>query len=195
MADSTGKNESISEIVPWQLGKYLRDKVGGLKEFYDEFPNASQKFKMPSVSVISTRSDFKPTGVPYKTKPIENVDITDHKAPVLYVVGDYEITIQLDIWAGSKEERDDLFDATFNALNPNISPMGLDLVLAEYFGCRCNYLYVGHAFDDSEISSQKDEWRATLNIIATCKAIRDRKEFVMETFDLDVQVSENPIDD
>lgn len=179
MADSTTSNESISEIVPKVLGDYLLKNVSGLKEFYDEWPNASVKLKMPSVSVLVTRMDFKATSNPYKTKVVELADIVANKAKVKWVVGDYEMPIQLDIWAGSKEERDDLFDAVFNALNPRISPMGLVLKMDEYFGCLCDYLYVGHEFADNEERSQKDEWRVTLSILATCKAIRDRKEFII----------------
>jgi len=179
VADNTTKNESISEVVPYQLGKYLKDNVPGVKEFYDEFPNASQSFKMPSVSVIIKNTDFAPQATPYPAAQIGPGDITNNKANLLYVVGDWDFTIQLDLWAGSKEERDDFFDATFNALNPKISPMGLTLELSEYFGTLCDYLYVGHSFSDSEESSQKDEWRATLNVVATCKALRDRKEFII----------------
>lgn len=177
--DSTSKNESITEIVPYSLGKYLKDKVPGIKEFYDEFPNASVSFKMPSVSVICKNTEFVPTAVPYKTRPVADGDILSNKASVLWVVGDYNFTIQLDLWTGSKEERDDLYDAVFNWLNPRISPMGLTLIMDEYFGSLCDYLYVGHTFSDSEESSQKDEWRATLNVLATCKALRDRKEFII----------------
>lgn len=179
MADSTPNNEGISEVVPYQIGKYLKDSVKGIREFYDEFPNASIKLKMPSVSVICSNTDFSPAMVPYLTKDVIPADIVANKANVLWVVGQYDFKIQLDIWAGSKEERDDLFDATFNALNPKISPMGLTLKLNEYFGTLCDYLYVGHNFSDSAESAEKDEWRATLSLLATCKAIRDRKEFII----------------
>jgi hypothetical protein len=179
VSDSTSNNESITEVVPKVLGEYLLNNVSGLREFYDEWPNASIKLKMPSVSIISTRMDFRPTSVPYKDKDIQPAEIVANKAKVLWVVGDYDITIQLDIWAGSKEERDDMFDATFNALNPRINPMGITLKMDEYFGSLCDYLYVGHSFSDSEDRSQRDEWRASLSLLATCKAIRDRKEFII----------------
>lgn len=192
MSDSTAKNESISEVVPWQLGKYLKDSISGLKEFYDEFPNASVKLKMPSVSVIAKNTDFKPTMVPYYDKDIVPGDIVANKANVLWVVGQYDINIQLDIWAGSKEERDDLYDAVFNALNPKISPMGLTLKLDEYFQTLCDYLYVAHSFSDSAESAEKDEWRATLSLLATCKAIRDRKEFIITDTPTPAEIEAEP---
>lgn len=192
MADSTAKNESISEVVPYQVGKYLKDTVQGLREFYDEFPNASVKLKMPSVSVIASKTDFKPTMVPYYDKDIVPADIVANKANVLWVVGQYDINIQLDIWAGSKEERDDIFDAVFNALNPKISPMGLTLKLDEYYQSLCDYLYVGHSFADSAESAEKDEWRATLSLLATCKAIRDRKEFIITDTPTPAEIEAEP---
>jgi hypothetical protein len=174
--DSTTKNESVTEVVPHALGKYLKENVSGLLEFYDEFPSTNRAFKTPSVSVITTSFEFAPCAHVYK----ESVGaITANKANVLWVVGDYEVKVQLDVWAGSKEERDDFFDAVFNALNPKISPMGLTLILNDYFGSLCDYLYVGHSFADSEERSQADEWRVTMTVLATCKALRDRKEFII----------------
>ena len=94
-------------------------------------------------------------------------------------MGIYDFSLQVDIWAGSKEERRDIFDAMFNAMNPNITPMGLELTMEDYFNQLCSYLYVGHTVEDGETESQKDEWRTTLEILATCKAVRDRKEFII----------------
>jgi len=189
VSDSTLSNESISEVLPKALGEYLKLNVPGIKEFYDEFPNASVAFKMPSVSIISKNYEFSPEMSPYR---ISTGTIVNNKAKVLYVVGDYEVGIQLDIWAGSKEERDDLFDATFNSLNPKISPMGLTLKLNEYFDSLCDYLYVGHEFADSDERSQRDEWRATLSLLATCKAIRDRKEFIITVTPTPAQIEAVP---
>ena len=192
MADNTTSNESVTEIVPKVLGEYLKSNVSGIREYYDEFPNASMSMRTPSVSVITKSYEFSPEMNPYKTKAVDPGDIVANKAKVLYVVGDYEVGIQLDIWCGSKEERDDYFDAVFNALNPLISPMGLTLNMDEYFGCLCDYLYVGHEFADSEERSQRDEWRATLSLLATCKAIRDRKEFIITDTPTPAEIEAEP---
>lgn len=179
MADTTANNESISEIVPKKLGQYLLTQVASLKEYYPEFPSPNMTLKNPSVSVFATTSDFR-AGAPYKKSPVEPADITDSKATVEYVVGIYDFSIQLDLWTRNKEERDDLFDQLFNALNPNIEPMGLTLVMEEYFDQLCEYTYVGHEYGDSEERAQRDEWRVTLNLLATCKAIRTKEDFIME---------------
>ena len=187
-ADSTTSNESLTEVIPAVLGKYLLEEVSQLKEYYPEFPAANRTMKMPSVSIICQAPEFKPKA---NVSAVSQGSITNSKAKVVYNVGDYDTKIQLDIWARNKEERDDLYDAVFNALNPKISPMGLSLTMDEYFGSLCDYLYVGHTFADSEQRSQTDEWRATLDVLATCNVIRTRKEFIIETYQTPSEIEED----
>ena len=178
MADSTSSNESFTEAVPKALAAYLKTNVLGLVQAFDEFPAASQKLDMPSVSVFASgNAQFRPL-MPY----IGSYGaIVNNKARSLWTVGIYDLTLQIDLWARNKEERDDTFDSLFNALNPNIDPMGLVLKLDEYFNQLCDFLYVGHQFQDSEERAQRDEWRVTLNLLVTCKAIRERTEFIIVT--------------
>lgn len=177
MADTTG-NESITEIVSKRLGQYLVEEIQDYRDYYAEFPQASRDFRTPSVSVVVATSDFAPT-TPYPCLPIEPTDIVNNKAEYKWAVGTYDFSIQLDIWARNKEERDDLFDATLNALNPDITPMGLRLEMEEYFDQLIEYVYTGHSLGDSEQRSQEDEWRVTVTLLATCKAVRTRTEFII----------------
>lgn len=195
MSDSTSNNESITEVVPKALAAYLLKSVQGLKQAFDEFPASTQKIDMPSVSVFAASdARFRPL-MPY-TIPIDPTKITGHKAKVKWVVGIYDFTLQIDLWARNKEERDDVFDSLFNALNPQISPMGLVLPMEEYFNQFCDFVYVGHQYQDSEIRAQRDEWRVTLNVLVTCKAIRERSEFIIETTQTAAQIEQDgQIDD
>ena len=177
MADST-ENESITEIVPKVLGQYLIGEIQDYRDYYAEFPQASRDFRTPSVSIILADSDFRPL-TPYPCLPIDPANIVDNKAEMKWAVGIYDFSIQLDIWARNKEERDDLFDATFNALNPDITPMGLRLVMEEYFDQLIEYVYTGHDLGGSEQRSESDEWRVTMTLLATCKAVRTRTEFII----------------
>lgn len=177
MSDSTPKNESISEIVPKVLATYLKASVQGLKETYEEFPSPNQKINMPAVSVFASNPDFRPL-TPYQI-PVDPAKVVNNKADIKWVVGIWDFTLQLDLWARNKEERDDIFDALFNALNPRIEPMGLVLQMDEYFNQLCEYVFNGYIMQDSEERAQKDEWRVTLRVLATCKAIRERKEFII----------------
>lgn len=189
MSDSTSTNESITEIVPKVLAAYLLKSVQGLKQAFDEFPASTQKIDMPSVSVFaSSNADFRPL-MPY-ILPVDPAKIANHKSKVQWVVGIYDFNLQLDLWARNKEERDDIFDSLFNALNPKISPMGLVLPMEEYFNQLCDYLYIGHTFQDSEVRAQRDEWRVTLNLVVTCKAVRERSEFIIETTQTAAQIEQ-----
>lgn len=192
MADETAQNESLIEVVPKTLGLYLKATLpNSIKEFYDEFPPANMRLVLPSVSIIALPPEFRPLAVPYLDNelkvPADHLPATQTPQTAHYVVGYYDTRLQVDLWAGSQEERDDLYDAVFNALNPNISPMSLTIKMTEYFNSLCNYLYVGHSLADSEERAQKDEWRATLEVLATCNAIRTKKEFVIEDTVIDLQ--------
>lgn len=197
MSDSTPTNEGISEIVPKTLGDYLLTAVPALKRFNDEFPTGNVEFRLPMVSIFGNSPlDFVPQANPI---PIEDPSPivpptlpgeTQIKPAVQWVVGQYDGTIQLDLWAGDKEERDDLTDALFNALNPTIKPMGLTLQMTDYFNVLCDYLYVSHNFEDTEVSSQTGEWRTKFELLVTCKAVREREEFIIEQSDLDLETSD-----
>ena len=75
----------------------------------------------------------------------------------------------------------------FNALNPNISPMGLVLALEEYNNQLCDIVMTGHEHGDSKDRSERDDWRTTLKLLATCKAVRIRKDFVIEDTEITVE--------
>ncbi len=187
MADTTPTNEGISEILPFTLGQYLLSTVVALKDFHDEFPSGNVRLELPSVSIFAnTDLVFTPQANPSILKKPDPGDIVDSKATIQWMVGQYDGTLQVDLWTGTKEERDDLTDALFNALNPTIKPMGLTLPMTEYFGVLCDYLYVGHNFEDTEGSSQTDEWRTKFELLVTCKAVRERQEFIIEETELDL---------
>ena len=181
MADSTDKNESFTEVVPKALGEYLLENVDGLREYYDQFPSSNMTLRTPSVSILMQSPEFTPRAEIYPVEALDPANISNNKAQINYVVGEYDAKIQMDLWTGNKEERDDLTDALFNALNPDIEPMGLRLTLEEYFGCIAEMLYVRHNFEDNEITSQTDEWRTTFEILVACKAVRTKKEFIITT--------------
>lgn len=176
MADKTD-NESITEVVAESLGKYLLDEVTDLETYYPEFPQANRDLRMPSVSIITATSDFRPLS-PYRTGK-EADTISNNQTNVTWVVGIWDFSIQVDLWARNKEERDDLFDALFNALNPDITPMGLRIQMEQYYSQIIEFSMNGQEFGDSEQASQTDEWRSTINLLATCKAIRTRTEFII----------------
>jgi len=191
--DSTSRNESLTEVIPKALGQYLLANVEGLKEFYAEFPAAHRQFLTPSVSIIVSSDEFRPlahkesqtpTFAPAPPTP-DGVNQVEQR--VNWVIGIQDYTLQVDVWARNKEERDDLVDSVFNALNPDVRVSGLRLELDEYFDQICDYLYISRRNNDGAERAQEDEWRSTMELLATCKTVQTRKEFVIEKTDLDVQ--------
>lgn len=184
-ADASEDNESITEALPYHIGEYLMANVPGLKEYFEEWPEPNLQMDMPSVAITLGNPEFRPLA-PYYLKPTAE-EIADSQAIVKWVTGIWDFKIALNLWAQNKEQRDDMFDAIYNALNPRIDPMGLDLELPNYFNQLCGLVYVGHTLGDTQEQAQRDEWRVTFNLLATCKAIRIRKEFVIETIETQVE--------
>jgi len=173
--------ENLSECIVKQLQKYLKNEVRELRQVIDEWPNENYKLTMPSVSIITTSTEFRPE-LTYQSL---TGTITNHKAKDLYCVGFYDVKLQLDVWAKTKEERNDIFDLLFIALNKNISPMGLSLQLEDYYNQWCQYLLVGHNIADSEERNQRNEWRVTIDLLVNCKAIMERTDSIMTNVDQD----------
>lgn len=190
MSDRTD-NESITEIVPLTLTEFIEDNINDIKETDIDFPAPHRRLNLPAVTVSAPDPDFAPTGVPYPIKDVEDSDITNSQAQVEWIVGEYNFELQLDLWAGSKEELDDKFDELFNVLNPKITPMGVTLPMEKYYNINCDYLYTGHTRTSGEGESQRDEWRMTMTILATCKAVRSKKEFIIEETEIVSEINKD----
>lgn len=194
MADTTA-NESITEIVATRLGEHLLSSISSLKDFYPEWPSPNIRLDLPAVTIFNPTPDFQnlspyPKALPDLGAPVNS------QSDIEWVVGLWNFSLQVDLWTKNKESRDDLFDQLFNALNPEIQPMGLRLTMPKYFNQICDYLYIGHTLGDSESASQTGEWRISLNVEASCKAIRLRKEFIIETFQTPAEIeADGQIDD
>lgn len=83
-----------------------------------------------------------------------------------------------------------MFENLFKALNPDIEPPGLTLTLKNYYGVLARYDFVGFQFEDEEITAQRQEWRAKLDVLGHHKAIRDRDDFAIKTIDPGLEVTD-----
>ena len=179
MPDLTS-NESVTEEVIKRLRLHIKGQMPNLKDVLEDFPEPNQKLQYPSVSIFTRGPKFRALS-PYV---YQQGSVVNHKAEVKWVVGIYDFNLQIDLWARNKEERNDQFNLLFNALNPNITPMGLSLQLTDYYNLWCRYDFDGYEFADGERSSQQAEFRVKLDLLATCKAIRVNKLYTMETIEL-----------
>lgn len=160
------------------LGVHLRANMPSLAQVIYDFPAPNVKLLYPSVSLISPNPLFTPTD-PYI---LEQGSIVRNKATVAYVVGTWETSLQIDLWARDKVERSNLLEEFFLAINPEIKPMGLSLQLSKYHDIWARFDMTGNSLEDSEVSSQRAEWRAKINVLANTRAILEKSEYVMSEF-------------
>jgi hypothetical protein len=176
--------ESVTEEIVKRLGIHITKNCPSIKSVLEYFPEPNEKLVFPAVSITVGKPVFRALQ-PYE-KDIGT--ITNNKADVEYVVGIYDIPIQLDLWTRNKQERDDEYELLFAALNPKIIPMGLALQLTNYYNQWCRYDVSGYENAEDEGSSQRGEWRVKVDLLSTCKAILKGKQFVMTTIENQLEV-------
>jgi hypothetical protein len=104
------------------LGAHLKANMPSLAQVLFDFPGANLALKYPSLTIISGNPDFQPLD-PYL---LSQGATARHKASVKRVVGELDLSMQLDLWCRDKVERYNLWEEFFQAFNPEITPMGLE---------------------------------------------------------------------
>lgn len=171
---------SPTKVVLDALASHLRTNMASMTAtgaVKTDFPQANEKIVLPGLTLVTGAPLFTPCD-PYV---LSRGVVAANKALVKYIVGMYDFQLQADLWARSKSERHTLFEEFFNAFHKQIVPMGLSLQLGAYHGLWCRYDQGGYEFDDSEAASQRAEWRVTIRLLAHCRAVREREEFVIVT--------------
>lgn len=183
------------EAVVRKLADYLQDEITTLKEVVLTFPEPTQTLKFPSVSIIrqgNAELALDPSGVNVLSQgavvTTGTVEEPIKKADVLYRVGTYNHSLQLDLWCMSKSQLEALYETLMDVLNPDLHPMGLTLTLDEYHDIPCHYVITGYNFSPfGEQSAQRGTWRAIVSVLATCDAVKTKSEFVMETLETTIE--------
>jgi hypothetical protein len=165
---------ALSRALVAALAAHLRDEVTGIAKVYEEWPDRNQALSYPSISIISGEAAFTRCA-PYLK---EIGDVVDHEAETTYVVGDFTIPLQLDIWARYKPERDTFMQRVFAALQPS-NGQGLCLQLAAYFDEWAGYMMQGQRYPDSGETVTLQEWRAIISLEATCRAVSTTTEYII----------------
>lgn len=183
--------DSCLKAVIEALGIHLKENMPRLKQVIYEFPAPGVKLLYPTLSIIHEGNPLFTNLQPYE---LEKGAIANHKAPVQYVVGQYELRLQLDLWCGNKEERYRMYDEFFQAFNKDINPMGLSLKLSKYHNLWTRFDQVGQDFPDNQEASQTSEWRARVSILAHCKAVLGKVESIItEPIENNLDVTNNEI--
>lgn len=180
--------ESVSEQVVELLSKFIDDNVPEIREVYDEFPDPNDRIVTPSASLLTLTPKF----FHETPRQVELPDLNGgSEYDIVWIMGRYEIPLQLDIWTSNKKERNNIFEATFHALNKRVNPAGLDIQLPKYFEQWAHYHIENYAFDDSEGGAQRKERRARVDIMADVNSCVKREEFAMKT----ISINETSVDE
>lgn len=178
---------SIQDEIILRLADEARARVTMIKQVLEEWPDANRQLEYPALSIMSAN--------PIKQTPCHPwlfqqgvIDEDTNKVFNKYVVGNFDWTLQLDLWAGNKPERNALHEAVSSKLFvgqflDSINEItGISLQLPNYHNIICRYDLVGYRFDDSEAGSQRQEWRIKMDVLAHCKQIVEKEEFqIVET--------------
>lgn len=148
------------------LVKALKNHFGNGLKVINGWPNPKNKMVLPSLSVISLERNFKaryPTLI--KTSPnLENPEYNDS----VYLIGDYNYPIQLDLWCEEDFERSiwvEKIESFFNSqFLDNEQPTGLSLKLIDYSDMIARYDNVNYTYVDGEDSIQRSEYRAKFSV-------------------------------
>lgn len=148
-----------------------------------EWPAANQKLVLPSVTITQGEPKFRALD-PYLLS-ITNPNVA-HEVTSVKIVGEYDLVIQLDLWARNKVERAQYFELLFAKLNPDITPMGLSLQMSDYSNLWARYDLDSHQFVDDEATAQRQEWRCKLSLLANTRAVLSKTEFAIITIENNV---------
>jgi len=183
-------NESVTRGIVRQLGLALRDKMPELAQVLEDWPGANEVLKYPCVSIQGSAPSFTPCA-PYFWKRTEANEI--NRASVLWVNGQYEFELQLDLWARSKSERHSLFENLQRAFASQFPVNGLSLELSDYFGVYARYDITGSQYQDTEESAQRREWRAIVSVTAHCHSIHEKVENIIAVAEVHTETTEQEL--
>jgi hypothetical protein len=151
------------------------------------WPDASKELVLPAMSAV-IRSEQLTQYDPY-LKKTENLQ-TDSEKPSsdnTYDCGEWEFSIQLDLWLKTNAERYDAQTAITNAFHKfeeRVSP-AIKLQLKEYFGTEAIYSFVKSSIPDAAYTPLTQEFRVMVDISCTCShLVRRENESVITATEL-----------
>lgn len=181
-----------NSVAVTTLAKFIEDNFTELEQVLNEWPDPKMDMKMPSVSVMTVGTPLYTHLMPtlYKVIPTDN----PLKKSAVYLVGQIDAKIQLDLWTEYKATRDTLFDKLMDVLNKQFidsgAPTGLSLTLIDYHNAIARYDQVGYTYMDSEETSRTSEWRVKVDIEVNYPKFAVKDEFIINEATIEHDVGE-----
>lgn len=156
------------------LRKHLLDCVPALEQILTEFPTPNIQLVFPSLSMIESGQQFT-NEMPYELTVCPPGG-TAAQGKVVWIAGQWDYKMQLDLWCRSVPERDLILHRVFKALNPKVNPMGLSLILPDYYNLWARFDVDGIENIDGEQGSQRGEWRTKISVLGSLKQVLETQE-------------------
>lgn len=165
------------ELALDDLITYLKTQIAATA-FIRDFPNRNEALVMPSITVTHNTDGAYESLDPYELSI--STPVGDSAAvTVIWIVGQWDFKVQLDLWAASKPARDKLFSDVYRAINKQIHPMGLSLPLPSYYGLFARFDINGFSHIDNEQAAQRQEWRTKIDLLANLKQAQEESAFII----------------
>lgn len=168
--------DEFTRAVVEALATSVNTNVTGLAAVYRDWPDKNIELAYPSISVLPGAPQFTRCQ-PYLYSQ-GAVASGEHTAATKYVVGQYELPIQLDVWCKYKAQRATILDLVMAMLNPTLAK-GYVLRLTAYHDVWVNITTRGYKWLDSMNASALQEWRAIVELELTCLAIRSTTDYII----------------
>lgn len=172
----TGVEASIKILV-----SYLKTAIPTLGAVYEDWPNASQNLKIPSITILTSEPKFTQFEN-YVISKNEDPEI-DGKVKYRKVIGAFDLVFKAHLWSDSKPGRQNLFELFMGAMNPHKDTSGLRLKSTAYFDEWITFDVSNIAFVDNEESSQRSEKRCIVDILVNVRSVIETSDYLIETIE------------
>ena len=172
----------LPRAIAEALANDIAGRSLGFAQVLPEWPEANTLMTFPAATVETLGQPQYERCAPYI---LSMGAVANNKATNLYIVGEYALQIQLDIWAKYKLQRDSLYEAVFQAIQaPNTANNwrgsgGYSLQLAAYYNEWANFTLKGYKFMDEGESLREKTWRAILQLEASCRAVSTTSDYII----------------
>jgi len=182
------------ETIVYTLAKHIRTLEPTL-DVLEEFPEHHKQLSLPSLSIVTPGDSDMINLMPTLHSTVANGDMTD----ATYIVGQYNITLQLDLWTEYKNTNIDWYEKLMDCFDSQFingdKPQGLSLVLDDYEDAIARYDVVGYNYQDNEENSQRSEWRRTLQVKVTAPRLKTKTVALIEETKISHEITEQEYKD
>ena len=187
----------VTDVVTAFVG-HLKTGIPMVQEVYDEFPRPDEEIKVPSISIITVGNGRITNNIPTILPNVSDDPLVPENGKFIrhYRTGEYDLTLQLDIWAEYKQVRANIFDQLSSLMvhgsELNDVNHGLNLSLdREGYPYLARYEITDYNYLDGENMAAKSEWRASVSIQCHFPKIDVVSTSRMESIELESEINQS----